>query len=240
LRILVACERSGVVRDAFSRVGWEAWSCDLQETISPGNHYTGDVRDILFEKWDLVIAHPPCTYLTVTGNKWFLPQFESRFPTRKQDRIEAIEFFRIFTKLQCAYAIENPVGIMSRIWRKPNQMIQPFEYGHVEPKLTCLWLQGLPRLKPTKIVKPEYTYISGGKKRMGTWYIKANYAETSAERSNIRSQTFEGVANAMALQWGAHLTKRPADGGTFPVQQDLFSPEQLSATEQGSTPFPRR
>lgn len=219
MRILVACERSGVVREAFAQAGWEAWSCDLQETIEPGNHYKGDVRDILYENWDFVIAHPPCTYLTVTGNKWFLPQYADRFPNRKQDRKEAIEFFMLFTKLRCAYAIENPVGIMSRIYRKPNQIIQPFEFGHVEAKKTCLWLQGLPRLRPTKIVKPEYTTFASGK-RMATWYVNA--ARDKDNRMNIRSQTFQGVADAMVSQWGAHLTKRAADVCHVAPQQTSF------------------
>ena len=217
MRILVACERSGVVREAFAQAGWEAWSCDLQETIEPGNHYKGDVRDILYDNWDFVIAHPPCTYLTVTGNKWFLPQYADRFPNRRQDRKEAIEFFMLFTKLRCAYAIENPVGIMSRIYRKPNQIIQPFEFGHVEAKKTCLWLQGLPRLRPTKIEKPEYTTFASGK-RMATWYVNA----ARDNRMNIRSQTFQGVANAMVSQWGAHLTKRAADVCYVAPQQTSF------------------
>jgi len=210
LRILVACERSGVVRDAFSRIGWEAWSCDIQETISPGNHYTGDVREILFEKWDLVIAHPPCTYLTVTGNKWFLPKFESKFPTRKQDRKEAIEFFRIFTKLQCAYAIENPVGIMSTVYKKPDQIVHPYWFGEAERKATCLWLNKLPLLKATNKVEPVIIKYKNGKGTDSRWHM-ATMKLPPLERMNARSKTFQGVANAMAIQWGAHLTKRALD-----------------------------
>jgi hypothetical protein len=221
LRILVACERSGVVREAFAQAGWEAWSCDLQETIEPGNHYKGDVRDILYENWDFVIAHPPCTYLTVTGNKWFLPQYADRFPNRKQDRKEAIEFFMLLTKLRCAYAIENPVGIMSRIYRKPNQIIHPFYFGDPHSKKTCLWLNGVPNLKrETYDVEPIFHIYKDGR-RDPIWHYESMRLP-AIERMNIRSQTFQGVANAMVSQWGAHLTKRAADVCHVAPQQTSF------------------
>lgn len=217
MKLLVACERSNVVRDAFASLGWDAWSCDLQDAANGGKHYKGDVRDILFDEWDLVIAHPPCTYLTVTGNRWFNPEYAETYPTRRQDRRDAIQFFMLFTKLQVPYAIENPVGIMSRVWRKPNQIIQPYEFGHVEAKKTCLWLQGLPRLRPTKIVKPEYTTFESGK-RMATWYANA---WKNDDRMNIRSQTFQGVADAMASQWTASLEKQTRK--LYPVQMSIWS-----------------
>ncbi len=120
-RVLVACEYSGTVRDAFKARGWDAWSCDLLPTDIPGQHYQGDVRDMLTQKWDLLIAHPPCTYLTVSGNKWFKPEFAHRFPTRHQDREDAVAFFMLLMNADVEHiAIENPIGVMSTRFRKPN------------------------------------------------------------------------------------------------------------------------
>jgi len=165
------------------------------------------------EPWDMLIAHPPCTYLTVTGNKWFKPEFAGRFPNRYQQRAEAIEFFMALVKAPVdQIAIENPIGIMSTIYRKPSQVIQPWQFGHVEAKATCLWLKNLPRLRfgkispqlfddksltDTVIVEPEYTKFKSGK-RMATWYATAKVKD----RAKIRSKTFQGIANAMAEQWG--------------------------------------
>lgn len=206
MKVLIACEYSGVVRDAFSRKGHDAWSCDLlptesELTMKEGKHIQGDVLPILGQGWDLMIGHPPCTYLTVTGNKWMKPEFESRFPTRKEDRQFAIKFF---LKLASApvekICIENPVGIISTTWRKPNQIIQPYQFGHIEAKKTCLWLKNLPILQATKIVEPEYTTAKSGK-RMATWYWES-VKLPKHERMKLRSQTFLGIANAMADQWG--------------------------------------
>lgn len=199
-RVLVACEYSGVVREAFARKGFEAWSCDILPTDIPGNHYQCDVRDVITQSWDLLIAHPPCTYLTVTGNKWFKPEYRDRFPTREQDRKEAIEFFMLFADADVEHVcIENPVGIMSTLWRKPNQIIQPYQFGHSEAKKTCLWLKNLPELTPTKIVEPEYITFKSGK-RMAKWYSDA-VGLPKHERMKLRSKTFQGIADAMANQW---------------------------------------
>lgn len=200
--MLVGCERSGVVREAFRKIGHEAYSCDIlpSDDNSP-YHIQDDLMNHLDNNWDLAIFHPECTFLTVTGNKWFKPEYEGRFPTRKQDRINAIDFFM---KLACVniprIAIENPIGIMSSLWRKPDQIIQPYQFGHIEAKKTCLWLKNLPKLIPTKIVEPEYTTFKSGK-RMPTWYCNAAKLPKH-ERMKLRSTTFQGIADAMAEQWG--------------------------------------
>lgn len=179
--ILVACEFSGIVRDAFMRRGHNAVSCDILPTEMPGNHYTGNVLDILHDGWDMVIAFPPCTHLAVSGARWF-PQ---KIADGRQQ--EAIEFFMEFTKLNCKWAIENPVGIMSTHYRKPDQIIQPWQYGHGETKATCLWLSGLPKLVPTRVV-------DGREQRI--WKLPP-----SKDRSRLRSITYQGIAYAMAEQW---------------------------------------
>jgi len=202
MKVLVACEFSGTVRDAFIKVGHNAMSCDLEPTTTPGPHYQGNVFDIINDGWDLMIAHPPCTYLTVTGNKWFKPEYADRFPTRHQDREDAINFFMQLVNANIAKtAIENPIGIMSTKHQKPTQIIHPWQYGHEASKSTCLWLKNLPPLTPTKIVgKGEFiTYKSG--KRMTKWYADAA-SLSPKERAKIRNTTFQGIADAMANQWG--------------------------------------
>ena len=202
MKILVACEFSGTVRDAFTKMGHEAWSCDLEPSDSPGNHYQGNVLAVMNEGWDLMIAHPPCTYLTVTGNKWFKPEYKDRFPTREQDRKDAIEFFMALMNSNIPkIAVENPIGIMSTTFRKPDQIIQPWQFGHEASKSTCLWLKGLPLLKHTNIVdKGEFvTYKSG--KRCAKWYADAASHDPKT-RAKIRNTTFQGIADAMANQWG--------------------------------------
>jgi hypothetical protein len=147
MKVLIACEYSGTVRDAFIRLGHDAVSCDLLPSEKKGPHIKGDVfGDIIYmgHKFDLIIAHPPCTHLAVSGARWF--------KDKKQEQESAITFFMRFTKLNCMWAIENPIGIMSRIYRKPDQIIQPWQFGHGETKATCLWLNGLPKLVPTNIV----------------------------------------------------------------------------------------
>jgi hypothetical protein len=203
MKVLIACEFSGTVRDAFAKLGHDAWSCDLEPTDVPGNHYQGSVLDILNDGWDLMIAHPPCTYLTVTGNKWMKDEYKDRFPTRQQDRKDGIEFFIKLANADIPkIAIENPIGIMSTNWRKPDQIIQPWHYGHEATKSTCLWLKGLPLLKPTNIVgKGEFVTFKSGK-RMTKWYAEAANGKTPAERAKIRNKTFQGIADAMADQWG--------------------------------------
>lgn len=196
MRVLVACEVSGTVRDAFIKRGHEAFSCDIQPSESPF-HIQGDVREVLDGSWDLIIAHPPCTYLTSTGARWL---YDARYPNRMKDREEAVEFARMFYDKADKVAIENPVGYLSTAWRKPDQYIQPYEYGHNASKKTGLWLKGLPKLKPTDIVEVDYVVTSTGK-RFSKWYWETSKLK-GADRQNARSKTFQGIADAMASQWG--------------------------------------
>ncbi|KKN28546.1 hypothetical protein LCGC14_0853130 [marine sediment metagenome] len=202
MKILVACEFSGVVRDAFARRGHDAWSCDLEPSEMAGQHIQDDVIKHLYEGWDLMIAHPPCTYLSTTGNKWFKPEYRDRFPERLSQRHDAICFIwaLVYSGIP-RIAIENPVGILSTVWRKPDQYIQPFQFGHPEPKKTCLWLKGLPDLMPTKIVDPEY-FMSKSGKRLAKWYFQPSQ---TPERQKLRNRTFLGIAEAMAEQWGGEV-----------------------------------
>ena len=194
MKILVACEYSGIVRDAFAAKGHDAWSCDILPTESPGNHFQGDVLEHLDKGWDLMIAHPPCTHLAVSGARWFT---EGKKPWSLQE--EALNFVR---KLLDApidkIALENPVSVISTKIRKPNQIIQPFEYGHDVTKKTCLWLKNLPNLKPTKIVKPDIVLVNG--KKMSRMHYES-FKLPSKERSKVRSKFYTGIAEAMADQW---------------------------------------
>lgn len=204
-KILVACEESQAVTIEFRKLGFEAFSCDLLPCSGghPEWHIEGDVLPLLREDFDLVIAFPPCTYLTTTGNKWMKPEFETRFPTRKEDRRKAIEFFLLFTNLTCKWAIENPVGIMSTNYRKPDQIIQPWQFGHQESKKTCLWISGLPKLIHTEIVEPEFVTHKNGK-RDPLWHYNSMRLNKE-DRAKIRSKTFYGIAQAMANQWSLIL-----------------------------------
>lgn len=186
MRILVACESSGTVRDAFIRAGHDAMSCDLLPTDSPGPHYQGDVFDVIDYPWELMIGHPPCTHLSVSGSRHFAAK---KLDGRQQ---AAVSFFMRLIR-QSAHipmvAIENPVCIMSSLYRKPDQIIQPWQFGHGETKATCLWLKGLPLLQPTNIVEGREARIH----RM----------PPSPDRWKERSKTFQGIADAMAIQWGS-------------------------------------
>lgn len=191
MKVLVACEYSGTVRDAFIRLGHDAMSCDLLETDAPGPHYTGDVRDVLDYPWDLMIAHPPCTDLAVSGAAWFA---EKRLKGMQQ---ASASFFMMLAKANIPrIAIENPICVMSSLWRKPDQVIQPWMFGHPEQKATCLWLKGLPLLEQTDNVKEQMMALPVKERQ------RLHYLPPSAERWKIRSQTFTGIANAMAQQWG--------------------------------------
>lgn len=209
-KILVACEESQVVTKAFRKYGHEAFSCDILDCSGghPEWHIKDDVLKHLNDGWDCIIAHPPCTYLSVTGNKWMKPEFRDRFPNRLQQRKEAIDFFMSFANADCEYiAIENPVGIMSTEWRKPDQYVHPYYFGDPHSKKTGLWLIGLPLLKPTKMVEPEmYTYKTGKKKgrKDPMWHVETLKLPPK-ERSIARSKTFPGFADAMAAQWGEFL-----------------------------------
>lgn len=201
MKILVACEFSGTVRDSFIRGGHDAISCDLLPTDKPGPHYQGNVFDIVDKGFDMIIAHPPCTYLTLAGNKWFLPQYKDRFPTRVQDRKDAIEFFvrlwNVPIKKKC---FENPIGVLSTHFRKPDQIIQPYHFGHTDRKPTCLWLEGLPKLVHTNVVEPNIKKNKNG----NTASVHHDYALRlpALERMKFRAKTYQGIADAMANQWG--------------------------------------
>jgi hypothetical protein len=181
MRVLVACEYSGTVRDAFRARGHDAMSCDLLPTEAPGPHYQGDVRDVLGDGWDLMIAHPPCTHLAVSGARWF--------HLKQREQAEALDFVRLLMDAPIPrIAVENPVSIISSRIRKPDQIIQPWQFGHGETKATCLWLKGLPKLKPTSIVDGREARI--------------HRLPPSQDRWKIRSTTYSGIAAAMADQWG--------------------------------------
>jgi hypothetical protein len=196
MRVLVACEYSGTVRDAFRRAGHDAMSCDLLPTEAPGPHYQGDVRDVLDDGWDLMVAHPPCTYLSVSGMHWTTRGL--RDPQLTED---ALTFVRLLLEAPVPrIALENPVSIISSRIRKPDQIVQPWMFGHDASKKTCLWLKGLPVLTPTAIVAPR---IVNGRKIWGNQTPSGqNKLGPSADRWKIRSATYQGIADAMADQWG--------------------------------------
>lgn len=197
MRVLVACEYSGRVRDAFIKRGHDAMSCDLLPTDAPGPHYRGDVRDILGDGWDLMIAHPPCTYLSVSGMHWTTRGL--RDPRLTED---ALDFVRLLLDAPIPrIALENPVSVISSRIRKPDQIIAPYQFGHDASKKTCLWLRGLPLLRQTSYVPPR---MVDGRKRWGNQTDSGqNKLGPSEDRWKIRSETFEGIAEAMADQWGA-------------------------------------
>lgn len=185
MRVLIACEYSGRVRRAFRARGHDAWSCDLLPAEDGGRHIQGDVLPLLHDGWELMIAHPPCTHLAVSGARWFP---EKRASGEQQ---EAIDFFLALARAPIPrIAIENPVCIMSSVWREPDQVIQPWQFGHGETKATCLWLKGLPPLVPTKIVSGRHPRV--------------HLMPPSEDRWKERSRTYEGVAQAMAEQWGEY------------------------------------
>lgn len=187
-RVLIACEESQVVTIQFRQRGHQAYSCDIIEQSGghPEWHLRCDVREVLREGWDCVIAFPPCTHLASSGARWFAQK-------RKDGRQkQAIDFFMLFAELECPTAIENPVGIMSSIYRKPDQIIQPWQFGHGETKATCLWLNKLPLLIPTNIVKGREPKV---------WKMGPH-----KDRSRLRSKTYHGIAIAMADQWGEYLS----------------------------------
>ena len=205
LKVLVACEFSGIVREEFRKLGHDAWSCDLLESEIPSKkHIRGDVLKHLSDGWDLMIAHPPCTYLSNAGIGWFNEEkYGEKARQRKRLRIEAYNFVMELanTNIQ-KIAIENPVGWLNSHFRKPDQIIQPYFFGDTESKRTCLWLKNLSVLKYTKIVQPKiYGFYKSGKKK-GKPIYGNNYLKFSEDRWKIRSKTFKGIAKAMAEQWG--------------------------------------
>ena len=197
MRVLIACEYSGAVRDAFIRAGHYAASCDLLLSESPlGDHYQGDVMDIIDHGWDLMIAHPPCTYLCSSGLHW-----NKRRPERAQQTEDALNFVRQLLGAPIArIALENPIGCISTRIRKPDQTIQPWQFGHDASKATCLWLKDLPPLAATDQIAPR---LVNGRKRWGNQTDSGqNKLPPSADRWKIRSETYKGIADAMANQWG--------------------------------------
>ena len=195
MKVLIACEYSGIVRDAFIRQGHEAVSCDLLPTESEGPHYQGNLLDILDNDWDMIIAFPPCIYLCSSGLHW-----NKRVPGREEKTKQAFEFVMKIANANCErIAIENPIGCISTKWRKPDQIIQPYHFGEDASKATCLWLKNLLPLKSTKYVEPR---IVNGKKRWSNQTDSGqNKLPPSQDRSKIRSKTYQGIANAMSIQW---------------------------------------
>ena len=244
MKVLVACEESQSVCKAFRELGHEAYSCDIQECSGghPEWHIQDDALRVINghkagygrpffltddgtahdmpERWDLIIAHPPCTYLTVSGNRWFnIEKYGEKAEKRLKDRQDAYMFFMDFVYADCEkIAIENPVGYMSTHYRKPDQIIQPYQFGHNARKSTCLWLKNLPKLKPTKIVEPG-VILKGGYS-VGA---SANYAVdengkiipwNDPRTAKARSKTFSGIAAAFADQWGGDIRDGDVDGIT--------------------------
>ena len=189
MRVLVGCEFSGVVRDEFIKRGHDAWSCDiLPSETNQARHIQKDVRTVLTEDWDLGIFFPPCTHLCVSGARWF--------KNKKEEQQQALDFVsRLLVSPIKHICIENPVGVISTKIRKPDQIIQPYQFGHDHSKKTCLWLKNLPKLQPTKIVPLTYITTKNGHKYTRGWYM-------TPRNSTDRSRTFTGIAKAMAEQWG--------------------------------------
>lgn len=221
MKILVACEFSGVVRDAFAAKGHDAWSCDILPTESPGNHIQGDVLEILENGWDMMIAHPPCTYLSNAGIRWFnVEQYGQNAIDRWHKRIEALEFFMEFVNAPIGkICIENPLGFVNSAYRKPDQIIHPYYFGERQMKRMCLWLKNLPNLwhwqqddlfgKKTHTRQPEPDFVH---ERKPSKYYKGGESKAryftdavvgySNNHGKRRSKTFSAIAQAMADQWG--------------------------------------
>ncbi len=180
MKILIACEFSGIVREAFKAKGHDATSCDLLPSEIPGKHYQGDIRDILYDQWDMMIAHPPCTDLAVSGARWF--------KNKSKEQAEALAFIQLLLDAPInKIALENPISIISSKIRKPDQIIQPWQFGHGETKATCLWLKNLPKLIPTDIVEGREARV--------------HKLPPGEDRWKERSRTYQGIAKAMAEQW---------------------------------------
>lgn len=196
MKILIACEYSGAVRDAFLARGHEALSCDLLSTDSPGPHYQGDVRDILSDGWDLMVAHPPCTYLCSSGLHW-----NKRVPGRAKLTEEALAFVRLLLDAPIErIALENPIGCISTRIRKYDQIIQPWQFGHDASKATCLWLKNLRPLVPTNIIPARM--VNGRRRWANQTDSGQNNVPPGPNQWKIRSETYKGIAEAMADQWG--------------------------------------
>lgn len=209
LKVLIACEESQTIAKEFRNLGHEAFSCDL-EPCSGGHPEWHLQEDALVvarrEHWDLMIAHPPCTFLTVTGNKWMKPEFKDRFPQRAQQREQAKQFFLDLYNVPIEHvAIENPVGIMSTCFRKPDQYVHPYHFGDPHSKKTGWWTRNLPALRHTQIVEPQFYTCRDGR-RDPLWHVES-LKLPAKERSKFRSKTFKGMAKAIAEQWSAYVLK---------------------------------
>lgn len=205
MKIIIACEESQTVCKAFRELGYEAYSCDIEE-CSGGHkewHIKDDILNHLNDGWDLMIAHPPCTHLCVSGQRWFNKYSKFAKPTHLRD--EALEFVRNLMEAPInKIAIENPISIISSRIRKPDQIIKPYQFGEDSSKSTCLWLKNLPLLLPTNIIKPSI-YISSSGRAWDKWFFETSSIADKKTRSRIRSKTFEGIAKAMAQQWSKNL-----------------------------------
>ena len=211
MKVLIACEESQTICVEFRKLGVEAYSCDLKECSGghPEWHLKMDIFDaIKLDKYDLLIAHPPCTFLCISGNRWMN---DSRYPNRWKDREEAIAFFLKIANIDIPHiAIENPVGVMSKIYKKPSQIIQPWMFGDSYQKTTCLWLKNLPNLVPTNIVDKGEFHITKSGRKIPEWYNNANRMKSKYGQEGVRtlrSKTFPGIAKAIATQWTEYLRK---------------------------------
>lgn len=205
MKILIACEYSGRVRDAFTARGHQALSCDFLPTDAPGIHYQGDVRDILYAGWDMMIAHPPCTYLTVAGLHWNKRGRLVDGRPRAELTAEALDFVRLLLGAPISrLVLENPIGCISSEIAKPTQIIQPYDFGEDASKATCLWIKGLPKLTGTRRVPGRIVQYNG--KTVERWANQTDSGQNrlppTADRWKIRSETYAGIARAMAEQWG--------------------------------------
>ena len=229
MKILIACEESQRITTEMRAHGYECYSCDIQDQSGghPEWHIKQDVLPLLngnvtFEttdgnshtiegQWDLIVAHPECTYLTVSGNRWFnVEKYGDKARERLALREKAYDFFMQFVNANCKYiAIEDPVGYMNTHYRKPDQIIQPYYFGDPERKTTCLWLKNLPPLVPTKMVDPNITDSSTGHSGYSSWHMDMQYiGKSKEERSKMRSKTFPGIAKAIAEQWPAYILNK--------------------------------
>ena len=210
MKVLIGCEESQTICKAFRKLGVEAYSCDLLPESGgyPEWHLQMDVFEAVdLIKPDLGIFHPECTRLTVAANKYYKPEYAERFPTIHQDREEAVNFFMRLAKLDIPMkAIENPIGIMSSRYRKPDQIIQPFQFGDPERKATCLWLYNLPKITPTNIVEPNIIYHKSGRTDSKLHFETLKLSKE--ERRKARSKTFQGIADAIAKQWTEYILNK--------------------------------